>query len=156
MSNIATSQVILVVEDSDDDYEAIEMALRESKLANPLVRCEDGQEALDYLFHQGAFAQARPSLPGIILLDLNMPGIDGRQVLEKIKSTDRLKKTPVVVLTTSNDDRDIDACYGLGANTYIKKPVDLDSFMNAIQRMREYWFEIAILPKDEKMSDGHD
>ena len=156
MSNISASQVILVVEDSDDDYEATEMALRESKLANPLVRCEDGQEALDYLLHQGVFEESKPSLPGIILLDLNMPGIDGRHVLEKIKSTDRLKKVPVVVLTTSNDDRDIEGCYSIGANTYIKKPVDLDSFMNAIQRMKEYWFEIAILPKDEKLSHDHD
>ncbi len=146
-NGISNSQTILIVEDSDDDYETTQMALKESNLANPLARCEDGQEALDYLYHDGSYASVKPPRPGIILLDLNMPGLDGRKVLEKIKLDDTLKEIPVVVLTTSSDERDIDACYKIGANTYIQKPVDLENFMAAIKRLKEYWFEIAILPK---------
>ena len=147
MSNISASQIIMIVEDSDDDYETTELALKESNLANPLVRCEDGQQALDYLYAEGEYAQQSPPKPGIILLDLNMPGIDGRKVLNKIKQDAQLKEIPVVVLTTSADERDIDDCYKIGANTYIQKPVNLDGFIQAIKRLKEYWFEIAILPK---------
>ena len=147
MSGISASQTVLIVEDSDDDYEMTEMALRESNLANPLARCENGQDALDYLYREGDYADSSPPRPGVILLDLNMPGVDGRRVLEKIKSDDALKDIPVVVLTTSSDGRDIDDCYKIGANTYIQKPVDLENFMQAIRRLKEYWFEIAILPK---------
>jgi two-component system response regulator len=85
--------------------------------------------------------------PAIILLDLNMPGTDGRTALKEIKTDPKLKDIPVVVLTTSNDHIDIDACYEDGANTYIHKPVDLDGFFSAIKQLKEYWFEVAILPK---------
>jgi CheY-like chemotaxis protein len=145
MSNSLASQTILIVEDSDDDYETTEIALRESNLKNPLVRCENGEQALDYLYKRGNHIEAKR--PGIILLDLNMPGIGGRDVLRQIKSDKTIKDIPVVVLTTSSDERDIDECYAMGANTYIQKPVDLENFMAAIKRMKEYWFEIAILPK---------
>jgi two-component system response regulator len=87
--------------------------------------------------------------PGIILLDLNMPGLDGRKTLEIIKRTQQLRSIPVVILTTSNDERDVQACYDLGANTYIQKPVDFDGLISAIKRLKEYWFEIALLPKDD-------
>ena len=147
MSNISSSQTILIVEDSDEDYEVTERALRDSNLANPLARCEDGQETLDYLYGEGQYANDSSPKPGIILLDLNMPGIDGRKVLKKIKADANLKEIPVVVLTTSSDERDIEECYQMGANTYIAKPVDMDSFMQAIKQLKEYWFEIAILPK---------
>ncbi len=150
MSNITSSQTILIVEDSDEDYEVTERALRDSNLANPLARCEDGQETFDYLYGEGQYANDNPPKPGIILLDLNMPGIDGRKVLKKIKADARFKEIPVVVLTTSSDERDIEECYRMGANTYIAKPVDMDSFMQAIKHLKEYWFEIAILPKGEK------
>ena len=147
MTRIANKQTILIVEDSDDDFEVTELAFRESKLANRIVRCDEGQQALDYLHKKGNYSDSEDALPGIILLDLNMPGMDGRRVLEKIKSDPNLREIPVIVLTTSNDERDIEDCYRTGANTYIQKPVDLDRFVDAIKRLKEYWFEIAILPK---------
>lgn len=142
-------QVILIVEDSDDDYESTVRALQRSgNLKNRILRCESGDEALDYLYGQGKFAdRVEFPIPSVILLDLNMPGTDGRMVLRKIKNDDAVKDIPVVVLTTSNDAKDIDACYKDGANTYIHKPVDLDGFFKAIKQLKEYWFEIAILPK---------
>lgn len=150
MSNrVSSTQTLLIVDDSDDDYETTEMALREANLVNPIARCEDGQDALDYLYAQGKYSESAPKRPGIILLDLNMPGIDGRKVLARIKSDDNLKDVPVVVLTTSCDERDIDECYKIGANSYVQKPVDLDNFMSAIKRLKEYWLEIAILPKTD-------
>ncbi|MBS1212917.1 MAG: response regulator, partial [Proteobacteria bacterium] len=87
--------------------------------------------------------------PIVILLDLNLPGTDGREVLAEIKQDERLRQIPVVVLTTSSDERDIERCYQMGANSYIKKPVDLEGFMRAIQLLKDYWFEIVILPKQD-------
>lgn len=149
LNNITKKQTILIVDDSDDDYETTIIALEETNLANPLARCENGQDAIDYLFKQGEYIDDKTTKPGIILLDLNMPGIDGRKVLNKIKNDDNLKDIPVVILTTSSDERDIEECYKMGANTYVQKPVNLDNFMSAIKRLKEYWFEIAILPKAE-------
>jgi CheY-like chemotaxis protein len=144
------SQPILLVEDSPEDYEATVRAFRKSGLKNPIHRCEDGEEALDYLFRRGRYADPVSSpCPGVILLDLNLPGTDGRQVLAEIKEDERLKKIPVVVLTTSVDERDIDACYRAGANSYIQKPVDVDGFVKAIERLNGWWFEVVILPKGE-------
>lgn len=140
-------QPILVVEDSDDDFEATQRAFkRAGNLINPLVRCEDGQEALDYL--QKAWDEIHLK-PGIVLLDLNLPGVDGREVLKELKDNVRLRSIPVVILTTSDSSRDIDECYQLGANTFIQKPVKLNNFFEAINKLKEYWFEIAILPKEE-------
>jgi len=139
------SQPILLVEDSPEDFETTERAFRKSGLKNPIVRCSDGDEALDFLFRRGRFADA--PRPGVILLDLNLPGTDGREVLAEIKADPSLKQIPVIVLTTSNDDRDVQACYGAGASSYIQKPVDLDGFMRAIERLNDYWFEVVILPR---------
>jgi two-component system, response regulator len=136
------SQPILIVEDSPDDFEATKRAFSKANLRNRIQRAESGEEALSYLRNE-----TNPR-PGIILLDLNMPGLDGRKTLEIIKQTLHLRSIPIVVLTTSNDERDVEACYKLGANTYIQKPVDFDGLIAAIRRLKEYWFEIAILPKD--------
>lgn len=144
------NQPILLVEDSPEDFEATQRALRKSGLKNPLYRCADGDEALDYLFRRGAYSDPDTSpCPGIILLDLNLPGTDGREVLSEIKRHDSLKKIPVVVLTTSSDERDIDACYRAGANSYVQKPVDMDGFLKAIERLHGYWLEVVILPKGD-------
>lgn len=134
------SQPILVVEDSIDDFEATKRAFGKANLRNTINHKQSAEEALAYL------RSDLEVLPGIILLDLNMPGIDGRKALEIIKKTPHLKKIPVIVLTTSDDERDISACYELGANTYIQKPVDFDGLISAIKRLKEYWFEIALLP----------
>lgn len=146
---ITDDQLILIAEDSEDDYEITVHALKKSgNLKNELFRCEDGQEVLDYLNKTGKYADIENwKLPGIILLDLNMPGVDGRAALREIKSDMKLKNIPIVVLTTSDDEIDIQACYKDGANTYIQKPVDLDGFFSAIKKLKDYWFEIAILPK---------
>lgn len=144
------SQPILLVEDSPEDFEATQRAFRKSGLKNPLVRCEDGDQALDYLHRRGEYADpARSPRPGVILLDLNLPGTDGRQVLTEIKHDEHLRDIPVVVLTTSADERDITACYRAGANSYVQKPVDIDGFMKAIERLNGYWFEVVILPKGD-------
>ena len=142
------SRVILIVEDSPEDYEATVRGLRSSGVANPIFHCEDGDEALDFLLRQGKYTDPEKSpRPGIILLDLNLPGTDGREVLSEIKKTDDLKKIPVVVLTTSSDERDVEQCYANGASSYIVKPVSFSGFMEAIQRLKDYWFEIVVLPK---------
>jgi CheY-like chemotaxis protein len=150
LPNTTPSQPILLVEDSPEDFEATLRAFRRSGLKNPIVRCEDGEEALDYLHRRGAYAAPEKSpRPGVVLLDLNLPGTDGRQVLAEIKAADRLKDIPVVVLTTSSDERDIKACYQAGANSYIQKPVDIDGFVKAIERLNGYWFEVVILPRGD-------
>lgn len=144
------SQTILIVEDSPEDYETTIRALKKSGVSNNIVRCEDGDEALDYLYRHSKYADPKTSpRPGIILLDLNLPGTDGREVLAEIKNNNDLKKIPVIVLTTSSDERDIEQCYADGANSYIHKPVDLPGFFVAISRLKDYWFEIVILPKSE-------
>ena len=142
------NQPILLVEDSPEDYETTQRAFRKSGLRNPIFRCADGDEALDYLFHRGQYADAGAApRPGVILLDLNLPGTDGRAVLTEIKANPSLKQIPVIVLTTSSDQRDVNACYRAGASSYIQKPVDLDGFMRAMERLNDYWFEVVILPK---------
>jgi two-component system, response regulator len=140
-------QPILLVEDSPEDYESMLRAFQKAGLANPIVRCATGDEALDFLHRRGTCVDA-PS-PGIILLDLNLPGTDGREVLQDIKRTEELQQIPVVVLTTSNDSRDVTECYRAGANSYIQKPVDVDGFLRAMQSLRDYWFEVVILPRVE-------
>lgn len=140
---------ILIVEDSREDYETTVRALRQSRLSNPIFHCSDGDEALDFLYQRGCYSDATTApRSSVILLDLNLPGTDGREVLETIKRDDQLKSIPVIVLTTSNDERDIDSCYQIGANSYVHKPVNLAGFMQAIERLADYWFQVAVLPGD--------
>jgi CheY-like chemotaxis protein len=142
------SQPILLVEDSPEDFETTERAFRRSGLKNPIYRCADGDEALDFLHRRGQYSEPdKAPRPGVILLDLNLPGTDGREVLSEIKNDPDLKQIPVIVLTTSKDERDVEVCYRCGANSYIQKPVDLDGFMKAIERLNDYWFEVVILPR---------
>jgi len=142
MKPLHESQPILIVEDSEDDFDATKRAFSRANLRNPIEHVTSGEEALKYLCND------LKSKPGIILLDLNMPGLDGRKTLEIIKQQKGLKTIPVVILTTSDDERDVKACYELGANTYIQKPVDFDGLIAAIKQLKEYWFEIALLPKE--------
>jgi len=137
---------ILLVEDNEDDYESALRSLKRNHFVNPVRWCKNGQEGLDYLKHEGNFAANNDPLPGLILLDLNMPGIDGRGLLRVIKQDDKLRTIPVVVLTTSSDTKDVEQCYQLGANTYIQKPVSFEGLVEAIRTMKEYWFGIALLP----------
>jgi CheY-like chemotaxis protein len=143
-------QSILLVEDSPEDHEVAVRALRKAGLVNPIFRCEDGDETLDFLHRRGQYADpVKAPRPSLILLDLNLPGTDGREVLAEIKADVLLRSIPVVILTTSTDERDVERCYHAGANSYIKKPLDLGGFMRTIQRLKEFWFEIAIIPRSE-------
>ncbi len=147
------NQPILLVEDSPEDYETTVRSLQKAGLKNPIVRCVDGDDALDYLHKRGEYSEPHSApRPGIVLLDLNLPGTDGREVLEEVKQDPLLKTIPIIVLTTSSDERDIEECYQLGANSYIQKPVDLDGFVKSMSRMKDYWFEVVILPKETTMS----
>lgn len=145
------SQFIMVVEDNDDDCIATMRAFKKANLHNPVRRCTNGDQALDYLFRRGEFSapDAAPR-PSIILLDLNLPGTDGRSVLHTIKAEPELQKIPVIVLTTSNAEQDIEQCYAAGANSYVQKPVDFEGFIRAIARLSEYWLEVSILPKKSR------
>jgi CheY-like chemotaxis protein len=142
---------VLLVEDNEDDYEATQRSFARNHFVNPIVWCKSGQDALDYLRSEGKYKGRPNASPGLILLDLNMPGIDGRKTLEIIKSSDALKAIPVVVLTTSADSRDVEQCYRLGVSTYIQKPVSFDGLTEAIRTMKDYWFGIALLPPNKKM-----
>jgi two-component system response regulator len=138
---------ILLVEDNADDYEAAARSFKAAHLDNPVHWCKTGQDALDFLRHEGNYASAPATAkPAIVLLDLNMPGIDGRKVLGEIKKDPTLRKIPVVILTTSADERDVKQCYELGASTYIQKPVDFEGLIAAVRRVKDYWFGVAILP----------
>ena len=148
MKPLGDCQTILIVDDSDDDYDATVRALRRGEKSNhPLHRCQNGREALDYLYGRRAYAAPNNvSRPGIMLLDLNMPGIDGREVLATVKNDPDLRSIPIVILTNSGHRRDIDDCYELGANTYIQKPLDLHRFFDMMQGLKDYWFKTAALP----------
>jgi two-component system response regulator len=146
---LTQSQSILLVEDNQDDYEAICRAFKKANLRNPIVWCKSGRDALDFLKREGNHEDAGiASRPGLVLLDLNMPGIDGRKTLDLIKQDTALKQIPVIILTTSADERDVEACYRAGANTYVQKPVSFEGLIEAIRRLKAYWFEIALLPKE--------
>lgn len=142
---------ILLVDDNDDDCEATLRSLKKNHVVNPVHRCSNGQDALDYLYGQGKYASQGACIrPDLILLDLNMPGIDGRQVLSQLKKDENLRSIPVVVLTTSADVKDVDQCYNIGASTYIQKPVSFDGLTEAIRAMKDYWFGVAILPGEKQ------
>ncbi|GAB4527596.1 MAG: response regulator [Anaerolineae bacterium] len=135
---------ILLVEDNLGDIRLTQEALKDSKLTNNLSVVQDGEQALAFLRREGKYAD-KPR-PDLILLDLNLPRIDGRQVLAEIKDDDDLKRIPVVVLTTSDDEKDVLASYNLHANCFITKPVDLGRFIEIVQRIEGFWFQIVKLP----------
>jgi two-component system, response regulator len=137
---------VLIVEDNEDDYEATRRSFQRNHLVNPLTWCRNAEEALRKLRGGGSAGNDKPLHPDLILLDLNMPGLDGRKFLEIIKADERLRCIPVVILTTSNNATDIERCYTLGASTYIQKPVSFDGLTEAVRTMKDYWFGIALLP----------
>lgn len=142
---------ILIIEDNADDYEATERNLRQAHVVNPISWCRNGQDALDFLRYDGAHEDRRTSQPDLILLDLNMSGMDGRKMLEIVKADHALSSIPVIVLTTSSDARDMEACYALGASGYIHKPVDFKGLAGAIRAMNDDWFGIALLPRTQQL-----
>ena len=142
---------ILIVEDDAGHARLIEKNLKRAKISNGITRVENGREALDFLFSEGTFAeQERPS-PLLVLLDLNMPLMDGYQVLERMKADPRTKKIPVIVLTTTDDAREVTRCYELGCSVYITKPVEYDSFCKAIQQLG-FFMSIVTVPNGERVA----
>jgi two-component system response regulator len=144
----AVDKDILLVEDNPDDVELTRIAFSEAQLDSRLEVVRDGVEALDYLFARGAHAGRDPAkLPSIVLLDLNLPKVDGREVLEAIRANEATRSLPVVVLTTSTEPFDVDASYALGANSYIRKPVDFEQFVWAVKQVGLYWLVLNHPPE---------
>ncbi len=143
----ARPAVILLVEDDPGDQELTRRALRESKICNELCLVEDGEEALDYLFRRGRYeAPSDSPRPDLILLDLNLPRVDGREVMKQINADSELRMIPVVVLTISQQEEDIIRSYELVCNSFIIKPIDMNQFIRVIKYLEEYWFELVVLP----------
>src|ERR1700757_595242 len=130
---------ILLVEDDPKDVELTLTALDEYNLANEVVVASDGEQALDYLYSRGKFMRRSPENPAVLLLDLKLPKVDGLEILQQIKSDDKLKMIPVVVLTSSREEKDMVASYKLGVNAYVVKPVDFHEFVNAIKELGVFW-----------------
>lgn len=135
---------ILLVEDNPGDVVLTQEAFSEAKILNNLQVVRDGEEALQYLFREGKYQQAKR--PELILLDLNLPKVDGRQVLDKIKTSDVLKRIPVVVLTSSQAEKDIVKTYDLHANSYVVKPINLSQFVDVVNAVENFWFSVVALP----------
>jgi two-component system response regulator len=135
-----SSKVILLVEDNQDDEELAMMALRKGHLANEVVVARDGAEALDYLFATGPFEGVKtPTRPQLVLLDLKLPKVDGLEVLQRLRADKRTALLPVVILTSSKEQEDVMRGYALGANSYVRKPVDFKQFVAAIVQLQLYW-----------------
>lgn len=147
MKKKGTPVVIVLAEDDEDDCLLIKEALAESRILNELHWVRDGEELMDYLKREKQYRHPQKApVPGIILLDLNMPRKDGREALMEIKSDPELKRIPVVVLTTSQSEEDILKSYDLGVNSFIRKPEGFADFVNVIRTLGRYWFEIVELP----------
>jgi CheY-like chemotaxis protein len=139
--------VILLVEDNPDDVELTRRAFTKSNVANAVVTVSDGQEALDYLFATGEYVGRDVNvIPQVVLLDLNLPKISGLDVLRRIRADERTRRLPVVVLTTSNEERDVIGSYDLGANSYVRKPVDFAQFLEAARQLGLYWLVLNESP----------
>ena len=140
-------KVILLVEDNPDDEALTLRAFRKNNILNDVVVARDGVEALDYLFGTGAHAgRDTREQPQVVLLDLKLPKVDGLEVLRRLRADARTRLLPVVILTTSNEDRDIVTSYQLGANSFIRKPVDFDQFMEAVRQLGLYWLVLNVPP----------
>jgi len=137
---------ILIVDDSPNDVELTKAALAEINLANEVLVAEDGEEALDYLNKRGKFSDSEKGNPAVILLDIKMPKMNGIEVLKHIRSNDKFKYIPVIMLTSSNQERDLVESYKLGANSYVVKPVDIVQFINAVKDLGQFWAVINQQP----------
>ena len=139
---------LLIVEDSDEDFESLQRVLNKScRIDFPITRCYDGDDAIDFLHRTGEYAhKSQEPLPNLILLDLNLPGTDGREVLNTIKQDEQLKIIPIVVLTTSSNPKDVETCYRYGANSYLLKQMSIDQLKHSVCLCMDYWMKVAVLP----------
>ncbi|GMQ88052.1 MAG: response regulator [Gammaproteobacteria bacterium] len=138
-------KTILLVEDNPDDEALTLRALKRNNILNEVIVAHDGAEALDYLFARGLYSDRdRSKLPEVVLLDLKLPKVDGLEVLRQIRGNENTRRLAVVILTSSNEERDIIAGYDLGANSYIRKPVDFNQFMEAVRQLGVYWLVLNV------------
>ncbi len=145
---IINEVTILLIEDNPGHARLIEKNLRRANISNPIVKLEDGQVALDYLFSETGFVNTTPRPHLLVMLDLNLPVVDGYRVLEAMKSDDRTKQIPIIVLTTTDDAQEINRCYELGCNIYITKPVQYEQFADAIAKLGLF-LSVVMLPDGE-------
>ncbi len=142
------SKILLLIEDNPDDEALTIRALKKHNIANEIVVARDGEEALDFIYTRGRFAERDPdNLPQVILLDLKLPKIDGLEVLRQIRNNPATRRVPVVVLTSSNEEKDIISSYDLGANSYVRKPVDFEQFLEAARQLGLYWLVLNETPR---------
>lgn len=138
---------ILVVEDSPEDYEVLTRAFKKAEILLPLTRCKDGADAMDYLKSRGEYQGEKSGpRPAFVLMDLNLPGVDGCQMIQQIKDDPALTTIPLIVFTTSRSEKDVEQTYRAGANSFMPKPVDMEGYVKIAQVLKTYWFECAILP----------
>ena len=138
---------ILLVEDNEDDIDLTLISLKKNRIANRVDIVRDGAEALEYLFSEGRYAgRDKSEQPAVVLLDLNLPIVNGLEVLAKIRSDEKTKRLPVVIFTTSNEEKDLIGSYNYGANSYVRKPVDMDQFNDAIRQLGMYWVILNEIP----------
>jgi CheY-like chemotaxis protein len=144
---IVKDKIILLVEDNPDDEALTIRALKKNNILNEVVVMRDGVEALDYMFRRGKYANRSPDTnPQVVLLDLKLPKVDGLEVLKQLRENENTRLQPIVVLTTSNEDQDIINSYELGVNSYIRKPVDFNEFMDAVRELGLYWLVLNETP----------
>ncbi|MEA5573097.1 response regulator [Calothrix sp. UHCC 0171] len=141
---------VLVVEDSNEDFKMLQRLMQRMSVQNPVYRCCNGDEALEYLKHEGIYdnPQTAPR-PSVILLDLNLPGLDGRDVLEQLKQDSNFREIPVVVFTTSSNPKDIQLCYQKGANGYLIKPMNSEELQDIVRAFVDYWLETNVSPNGQ-------
>ncbi len=142
-------RTILLAEDNPADAEMAIDALREAKLANPVVHVEDGVEAMDYLLARGAYANRPKGDPAVVLLDIKMPRLDGLEVLKQMRSEEQLKRIPVVILSSSREESDLVRSWDLGVNAYVVKPVDVNQFFTAVQTVGRFWAVLNEPPQND-------
>ena len=138
---------LLIIEDSDEDFAALARMITKAQIPNPIYRCEDGEEALDFLYREGEYQDESLSpRPSLIVLDLNLPGTDGREILAQLKQDRNLHTIPVVIFSTSSNPKDVDACYRQGISGYIVKPMDTQRLNQLVQTFLDYWLKAVELP----------
>jgi CheY-like chemotaxis protein len=155
MTNWGARAPILLVEDSDEDVELIQWALKKLSITIPVVHCGDGDEALDYLHRREEYSDpAKAPTPALVLLDLKLVTTDGLEVLQSIKSDERLRTIPVIIWTSSSDEHDIEISFKQGANSYILKPMSIKRLLGVVEMLNDYWFGVAVLPENMQQAGG--
>ncbi len=149
MTRMMTKQCcpLLIAEDSDEDFEVLQVLMEQMDVQNPIYRCTNGDKVLDFLYKEGDYDNLDVApRPSVILLDLNLPGTDGRDVLEQLKQDQNFKEIPIIVFTTSSNPRDVEFCYEKGANGYLIKPIDSSELEKTVQAFVNYWLQVNTPP----------